>query len=283
MQYALEVAGLCKSYKDFELKDVSFSVPNGSIMGFVGPNGAGKTTTIKSILGLVKHHAGEIRVLGHSSKDGVHDGIGVVSDETLYDDDWHVKDIGTVMKMFCKNWDAGKFERLLKEFSLDRKKRVSELSRGMNVKLMIAAALSKGARLLVLDEPTSGLDPVARDELCDILLDYVAGKEQSVLFSTHISADLERVADFVTFILGGEIVFSQEARSLRREYYMLSCDEAMLDDGQKGLLIGARSHLGNLEGLLRAADLGKMPPEAASQPATLDEIVVSINRGGRGK
>ena len=283
MQYALEVSGLCKSYKAFELKNVSFSVPNGKIMGFVGPNGAGKTTTIKSILGLVNFHAGDIRVFGRPSKDGVHDGIGVVSDETLYEEEWHVSDIGKVMSMFCENWDANEFDRFLKQFSLDRKKRVKELSRGMNVKLMIAAALSKGARLLVLDEPTSGLDPVARDELCGILLDYVAGGERSVLFSTHISADLEKVADHITFILGGEIVFSQEAKSLLAEYIMLGGEESQFSEEQKGLFIGARVHQGRIEGLLKAADAGRMPKGVKSQPATLDEIVVSINRGGRGK
>ncbi|MDR0406100.1 MAG: ABC transporter ATP-binding protein, partial [Clostridiales bacterium] len=185
MSNILEVRGLCKRYRSFALNEVTFDLPRGYIMGFVGPNGAGKTTTIKLILNVIKPDGGSVSVPRQEE-------IGVVMEAPLYVDDWRVYDVEAAIAPFYRNWDAGQFAGYLKRFGLDAKKKVKELSRGMKVKLQIAAALSHDAKLLILDEPTSGLDPVARDEIRDLLRAFVADERKSVLFSTHITTDLDK-------------------------------------------------------------------------------------------
>ena len=233
MESALDIKNLNKSYKDFGVKNVSFSLPSGAIMGLVGPNGAGKTTIIKSILGLNRFEAGEVFIFGQNDSGLASEMLGVVTDNTLYDDEWKVIEIEKVMKLFCKNWNQDKYDGLLKQFGISKKKRVKELSRGMNVKLMIAVALSHDAKLLVLDEPTSGLDPVARDEICELLLEY-ARHGGSVLFSTHITEDLEKIADYITFVLNGEIVFSEQKEELGKKYQEASLSEIIVSVSKGG-------------------------------------------------
>ena len=219
MTYALEILNLRKSYDSFLLDDVSFNVPTGSIMGFVGQNGAGKTTTIKSIMGLIDSDAGEVRAFGKTlHKNSTRQGIGVVSDTSFYDPRWKVSDAEKVSSLFYENWDTKKFNSLLNNFNIAKSKKVSELSKGMGVKLMIAVAMSHDAKLLILDEPTSGLDPVARDELCSIFMDYVKDGDKSILFSTHITSDLDKVADYVTCIYNGRIMFSSPKDEILQKY-----------------------------------------------------------------
>ncbi len=214
MNNILEVRGLRKSYKEFALKNVSFAVPEGYIMGFVGPNGAGKTTTIKSILNMVSYESGEIKALGMDAKADamtINERIGVVMDTPFYVSEWRVRDVEKALAPFYQGWSANKFASMLKRFGLDPMKRVKELSRGMKLKLMLAAAFSHDARLLILDEPTSGLDPVARDELADILREFMLDETKGVLFSTHITSDLDKLADYITFIRDGEPAPLQDA------------------------------------------------------------------------
>jgi len=284
MNNVLEVRGLNKSYETFSLKDVSFEMPKGYIMGFIGPNGAGKTTTIKSILGMARYQSGEIKMFGMDAKDNasaVNGRIGVVMDSPLYVDDWTMADVEAAISPFYSRWDSPKYAGLLKAFGIDAKKSVKELSRGMKVKLMIAAALSHDAKLLILDEPTSGLDPVARDELCDTLGDFVADEGNSVLFSTHITADLEKIADYITFILDGRIVYSGSKESLLEKYALVKGGLRDISAGQKKLLIGLREHATGFEGMAETAELGKLPKNLLIEPIMLDEIIVFMNKGGK--
>jgi len=230
MRYALEIVGLCKSYSKFAVKDINFSLPTGSIMGFVGPNGAGKTTTLKSILNMLVYDSGEIRILGETDGKKVRDDVGVVMDSAFYEEEWRISDVEKAIRLFSGRWDGSQFDSYLAKFDLDKKKRVKELSRGMSVKLMIAAALSHDAKLLILDEPTSGLDPVARDELCNILLSYVKNSQRSVLFSTHITTDLEKIADYITFIMSGKIAFTGDRQALFEKYRPIYGETASIDE-----------------------------------------------------
>jgi len=285
MNDLIEVRGLCKRYAGFALEDVSFDVPKGYIMGFVGPNGAGKTTTIKSILHMIEQDAGEIRLFGKNPQTDmaeITDKIGVVMDAPFYAEDWTMRDVEGAVSPFYSQWDTKRYTELLSRFHIDKAKRVKELSRGMKVKLMLTVALSHDAQLLILDEPTSGLDPVARDELCELLCDFVSDESRSVLFSTHITGDLEKIADYITFILNGRIVFSGLKDDLMEAYVVVKGGRNELSAAQKKGLIGLREHGTGFEGLAARADLASLPKGLLTEPITLEELVVYMNKGAGG-
>jgi ABC-2 type transport system ATP-binding protein len=271
MNNILEVRELCKRYETFELNGVTFSVPRGYIMGFIGPNGAGKTTIIKLILSVIKPDGGSVQVPDNEQ-------IGVVMDAPLYVDDWKVSDVEAAISPFYRNWDTGKFAGYLRQFGLDAKKKVKELSRGMKVKLQIAAALSHDAKLLILDEPTSGLDPVARDEICDLFRGFVTDESHSILFSTHITSDLEKTADYVTFILNGRIVFTGAKDVLLEKYVRVTGGLSELSAEQKKLIIGLREHGTGFEGMAETAHVVKLPRSVLTEGISLDEIVIFMNK-----
>ena len=198
MTQAIEIKNLCKHYPGFSLNNVSFNVPQGICCGFVGPNGAGKTTTLKAMLGMVHKTNGDIRLLGKPDGDiSVKEELGVMFDQPYFQEDWTPLDIEKVMKPFYRNWDAGQYRKYFSRFNLDPKKKFKDFSRGMKMKLAFAINLSHNAKLLLLDEPTGGLDPVARDEILDIMREYLVNDEKTILFSTHITSDLERIADMI--------------------------------------------------------------------------------------
>ncbi len=281
MNNILEVRGLNKRYDQFALKNVAFNEPEGYIMGFVGPNGAGKTTTIKSILNMVGYESGEIRVLGMDAKAdamAINERIGVVMDTPFYVNEWRVRDVERALSPFYQSWSAEKFASMLKQFRLDPMKRVKELSRGMKLKLMLAAAFSHDARLLILDEPTSGLDPVARDELADILREFMLDETKGVLFSTHITSDLDKLADYITFIRDGEIVYTGLKDSLMEGFALVKGGPSDISLAQKRLIIGIREHSAGFEGMIRTEDTDKLPGTLSFEPVTLDEIIVFMNK-----
>ncbi len=200
MNNAIEVKNLRKNYKDFSLKDISFSSPTGYIMGFVGQNGAGKTTTIRLMLNMTDRAGGEISLLGMDNlrdEQRIKQDVGVVLDEIYFVNNWSVREVEQALKPFYDHWNRALYSQYTQQFRLPLDKKVKDLSRGMRMKLMLAVAMSHDAKLLILDEPTSGLDPVARDELLQILRDYI-DEEKSILFSTHNTTDLERIADYIT-------------------------------------------------------------------------------------
>ena len=279
MNNILEVRGLRKNYGAFSLNDVSFDVPSGYIMGFIGPNGAGKTTTLKLVLNIINRAGGSVKMLGRELAIADNEQIGVVMDTPMYVDEWTLKDVEKAIAPFYPAWDAAKFAGYLEQFGLEGKKKVKELSRGMKVKLQIAAALSHGAKLLILDEPTSGLDPVARDEICDLLREFVTDENKSVLFSTHITADLEKTADFITFILNGSIVFTGAKDDLLEKYARVTGGLKDIGAEQKRLVIGYREHGTGFEGMVESANLGKLPGAVLVEEITLDEIIIFMNKG----
>lgn len=223
MSNAIKVENLIKTYPSFALKGVSFEVPKGYITGFIGPNGAGKTTTIKSIISFLKPDGGTIELLGEKRNEGKNTlvKLGVVMDTPYLVKDWTIQDVENVVMPFYSTWDGDRFKSLLDRFGIAKSLKVRELSRGMTVKLSVSIALSHGAELLILDEPTSGLDPVAREEICELLQEFVSEESHSVLFSTHITKDLESIADYIVFILHGEILYAGPKEDLMEVYGLL--------------------------------------------------------------
>ena len=221
MENILEIKNLSKKYKEFELKDINFSLPKGVIMGFVGENGAGKTTTIKSILNLIKKDSGEIKIFGSKLEDNekeIKENIGVLLDDSFLSEYLSPVDLNKIMKNIYKNWDEKLYFKYLKEFKLPEKSRIKDFSSGMKTKVKIIVALSHHPKLLILDEPTSGLDPVARNEVLDIFQEFMEDEENSILVSSHITSDLERVADYITFINEGKIVFVKDKNELLNNF-----------------------------------------------------------------
>ena len=279
MENILEIQGLCKSYEDFALKDVSFSLPRGYIMGFVGENGSGKTTTIRSILNMAKIDAGKITVFGLDSVTdtiAIKERLGVVFDSLYLAQHLNVRQIEHQLKPFYKDWDSEEFSRRIKEFDLPDNKKTGDFSKGMKMKLMIAVALSHHAELIILDEPTSGLDPVARDELLDILTEYIEEENRGVLFSTHITADVERIADYVTILHNGKVWFTGEKDALTDGYAVLKGAESDIPSGLKEKLIGFHSYRSGFEALIRREDLAGLPDSLEHEKASIDEILVYI-------
>lgn len=212
MENILEVKNLCKNYDKFSLKNISLNLPKGTIMGLVGENGAGKSTTIKAILNLVNTSDGIIKIFGLDCKEHemeIKEDIGIVLDEGFVSEYLNPKDINTIMKDMYKNWDEELYFKYLADFKLPEDKISKEYSSGMKMKLKIAVALAHHPKLLILDEPTSGLDPVARNDILDIFQDFIQDEEHGIFISSHITSDLESIADYITFINNGEIVLSK--------------------------------------------------------------------------
>jgi len=281
MSNALEVQNLRKSYADFKLADISFTLPAGYIMGFVGQNGAGKTTTIRCILNMAVKESGVIKIYGMDNiKDEltVKQELAAVFDEIFFVDFWRVREVEKAICGFYIQWDSKKYNEYLKQFELSLDKRVKELSRGMKMKLMLAVAMSHGAKLLILDEPTSGLDPVARDELLDILREYISDGEKSVFFSTHITSDLERIADFITLIDHGKIFYTGTKDGLLEHFLIIKGSKAELTDDLKKKIIGLSVTSAGFNGMIRADDSKGLPSGVVKEPPVIDEILVHISK-----
>ena len=229
MENILEVKNLSKKYIGFELKNISFELPKGMIMGFIGENGAGKTTTIKSILNIIGNYKGEIRIFGFDNKkceNKIKEDIGVVLDDMFFPEILLPNDINAIMKDVYQNWDSDLYFKYLTDFNLPKDKQIKTFSKGMKKKLEIATALSHHPKLLILDEPTSGLDPIARNEVIDIFRDFIQNEECGVLLSSHITSDLEHIADYITFINNGEIILSKTRDELIDKYGIVKCAES---------------------------------------------------------
>ena len=230
MNNALKISGLTKTYKDFMLDHVSFAVPCGSIVGLIGENGAGKSTTINAALGLIQKESGVVSILERESLDqDIKEQIGVVFDGSNYPEILSPRKLNRVMKNIYQSWDEQTYISLLQQFSLPPDKHIKQFSKGMKMKLAISAALSHHSKLLILDEATSGLDPVVRDDILDMLLDFVQDEEHSILVSSHITSDLEKIADYIVFIHAGKVIFSRPKDELIEQYGILKCGAAQFD------------------------------------------------------
>lgn len=279
MENILEIKDLCKTYDDFSLKNVSFSLPKGYIMGFVGQNGSGKTTTIRSMLNMAKADNGKISIFGLDSVTdsiAIKERLGVVFDSLYLAEHLNAKQIEKQLKPFYKDWSTDEFFRLIKEFGLPDNRRVGDFSKGMKMKLMVAVALSHKAEFLILDEPTSGLDPVARDELLDILAEYIEDENRGVLFSTHITADVERIADYVTILHNGKVWYSGTKDELTERYAVLKGAEEDIPPAVKEKLIGFHNYRNGFEALIETDDLAGLPDSLEYEKASIDEILVYI-------
>ncbi|MCM1090180.1 MAG: ABC transporter ATP-binding protein [Butyrivibrio sp.] len=236
----IEVKNVTKDYGDFKLDNISFSVPEGSVCGFIGQNGAGKTTTIQIILDAINRDSGEVLLFGRSiDKDSaaLRENIGVVFDEMGFHDFLTAKQINTIMKNIYKNWNEEKYFEYLKRFSLPTRKACGSFSRGMRMKLQIATALSHDARLLIMDEPTSGLDPIVRNEMLRIFHEYVMQADHTILLSSHITGDLEKLADEVVFIDGGKIILKGNKAQILEKHGILRCKRDELENIEKSLIV----------------------------------------------
>jgi len=282
MSMLLEVNNLSKTFTKFHLDDISFSLPKGYIMGFIGPNGSGKTTTIKLIFNMLHRDGGEIQIMGLDAvKDEkeIKQDLGVVFDTHFFCEEWNAREVEKAISGFYKNWDSAVYNRFLTKFHLPKDKKVKSLSRGMQMKLMLACALSHDAKLLILDEPTSGLDPIARDELLDILGDYISDGKHSVLFSTHITSDLEKIADYITFIQNGKMIYSGSKDELIDDFRRVAGGPKELTVSQKEKVIDLRENSTGFEGLIKTCDAQSFQ-NLQLEPVTIDEIMVAVSKGG---
>lgn len=223
---ALEIKNVSKSYKDFKLDNVSLNLPEGCILGLIGENGAGKSTLIRLIMGITKSDGGEIKILGRDVKtelESLKEDVGFVPDSVGLPGFMNMWQIGRFMAGNYKNWDKEKYKELIEKFGLDSDKKFKDFSKGMRMKAGLAVAMSHGAKLLILDEATSGLDPVIRDEILDIFLDFTREPDHSVLISSHIVSDLEKLCDYIAFLHKGKIMLYEEKDALKEEYALVKC------------------------------------------------------------
>ena len=278
MENVLEVSGLSKNYGSFTLKDVSFQLPRGSIMGFIGENGAGKTTTIKLILGMIKKDGGSIRVLGMDNikqEQQIKQQLGVVLDSCHFHENLRPDDISSVMRNIYTGWDDALYQSYLKRFGVSGKNTVKQMSKGMKTKLSLSVALAHRPRLLLLDEATSGLDPVVRSEILDIFLDIIQDEERSIFLSTHIISDLEKVADYVTLIKDGQLVFSQSADDLKYGYGILKCGQHDFERVDRGDIEGQRRGQFGHEVLVKNPEaIRRKYPGLMVDPAHIEDIML---------
>ncbi|MEW5784198.1 MAG: ABC transporter ATP-binding protein [Bacillota bacterium] len=283
MSLILEVRNLKKVFKDFTLEDVSFSLERGYIMGFIGPNGSGKSTTIKMIMNLLKKDSGSISVFGldhirHEKE--IKNRIGFVYDENYYCEELTISEMKRIITPFYDNWDDSAFEKYLHDFALPARKKIKELSKGMKMKFSLAIALSHHAELLIMDEPTSGLDPVIRSELLEILSDTMQDEEKGVFFSTHITSDLDRTADYITFINNGRIEFTAAKDDILDNFGLVKGARELLNTDFKDHLVGVRENRFGFEGLIKNKEAVKrlFRDSVVIEKPSLEEIMLYFTR-----
>lgn len=279
MTNSIEIKGLVKRYNGFTLGPVDLTLPGGAILGLIGENGAGKTTLMKSMLGVTRPDEGSVTLLG-AGPDRAKADIGVVMDDCFFYEALRVKDVGGVLSRVYKTWDKALFRDYLDKFSLSSGKTIKELSRGMRMKLSLAAALAHRPRLLLLDEATAGLDPVVRDEILDEFLGFVSDEDHSILISSHITSDLEKAADYIAYLHQGQIILFDEKDRLREEYGRLVCTKADLAAIDPAYVVGVRRGDYSTEALVRdKAAFCRKYPRLTVEPVTLDELMVLIEKG----
>jgi ABC-2 type transport system ATP-binding protein len=252
LENILEIKNLSKSFKDFTLKNISFSLPKGFITGFIGPNGSGKTTTIKLIMNLLKKDSGEINVFGldhikHEKE--IKNRIGFVYDEDHFYEELTISEMKHIIAPVYDKWDELKFKSYIKKFNLPQSKRIKDLSRGMKVKFSLAVALSHNADMLIMDEPTSGLDPLVRSEILGILYDMIQDENKGIFFSTHITSDLDRIADYIVMIDGGDILFCTPKDELLENHTVVKGSLSLLNSIGNLNMIGTRKNRYGFEAL----------------------------------
>ena len=275
---AIEISDLTKKYSGFTLDNISFNVPKGSIMGFIGQNGAGKTTTIRSLLNIISIDEGEIKLLGLDylkNEQEIKERISVVFDELPFQDIFTAKDMARIFEGIYPQWDNAVYTQYLDRFRLPKNKKIGEFSKGMKMKLQIACALSHNAELLVMDEATTGLDPVVRDEILHIFMEYLQDGERSILMSSHITSDLEKIADSVTFIDKGKLLISGYKDDILESHGILKCDKSELGNIDPKDIVSIRMNNYGAEVMLSDRQSASYRYSGAIiDPASLDDIML---------
>ncbi len=284
MDSVIEITGLKKKYDNkFELGEINIDIPSGSIVGLIGENGAGKTTLIKSILNIIKIDKGNIKIFGKDYKnENVKEEIGVVLDNTFFPELLTPKDINNSMKSIYKNWDSDLYFSYLKEFDLPENKTIKSLSKGMRKKLEIATSLAHKPKLLILDEPTSGLDPVVRSEVLDIFLKFIEDDEHAILLSTHITSDLEHIADKIVFIDEGKIVLEKSRDEIMDDYAILKCDIDYFSKIDKEDILRLRKTKYSYEILVNEKEkMSKKYQDCVLDKISIEDLMVLMIKGER--
>ncbi|UTC76409.1 ABC transporter ATP-binding protein [Treponema sp. OMZ 792] len=274
MDYILNIKNLNKDYKTFSIKNINLQIPKGTVMGFIGANGAGKTTTIKLIMQLIKKDSGQIEIFGQPAEknfNAIKQDIGFVYDEPCFYEQLKIRDMTKIIAPFYGSWDWEVYKNYLSQFKLDENQKIMQLSKGMKTKYSLAVALSHHARLIIMDEPSSGLDPIIRRELLDIFYDVISDGKSSIFFSTHITSDLERIADYITFIKNGEIVFSKRKDDVFSEYSLVKGGLDELKDGIENKLIGIRKTGVGFEALTKEKQ--GLPSSLIMEKPSLEDIM----------
>ena len=278
VENAIEIKNLNKNYKGFSLQDVSFNVPCGCVTGFIGQNGAGKSTTIRSILNMLRRDGGDIKVFGADNLEEeylIKENIGVVFDDIGFHAKLKPKHIDKILKGMYKEWDSEVFFSYLEKFGLPLNKKVGDYSRGMQMKLQIATALSHHAKLLIMDEPTGGLDPIVRNEILDIFMEFIQDSEHTVFLSSHIITDLERIADYIVFINKGKILLSEDKNTIAERHGILKCTEEQFATVDREDVIGHRKSSFGVEALVGDYERCKAKyKDMLCEKTTLEEIML---------
>ncbi len=281
--YALKLTNITKKYDDFLLDKVSFNVPKGNIVGLIGENGAGKSTTLNSLLDIIERDSGDVFILdGEKNKisNAIREKIGVVFDGNNFPEDLTPQKLNNVLKAIYNNWKEKRFYELLENFSLPKNKKIKKFSKGMKMKLSISVALSHKAQLLILDEATSGLDPVVRDDILDILLDFVQEENNSILMSSHITSDLEKIADHIVFIHKGKVIFEETKDNLIYNYGMMKCKLKEFNDIEKKDIIRYRKMDYGYEILIKnKKELEKKYPNVIMDNIKIEDIMLMYVKG----
>lgn len=279
MNKLIEIRNLTKNYDNFKLDNINLDIPCGYIIGLIGENGAGKTTLIKSILNIINVDEGVIKIDGKDIKDNMIE-IGVVLDNTFFPEILTPLDIGKISKNTYKTWDNDLYNKYLNDFKLDKSKKINTFSKGMRKKLEIAVALSHKPSILILDEPTSGLDPIIRDEILDIFLDFVQDPNHTILLSTHITSDLERIADYITFINDGKILLNDSKDNILNSFGILKCEHEKFNNIDASDIIKYKKNKYSYDILIKLTDeTRKKYKNYTIDKPTLDEIMVLYIRG----
>ena len=278
--YAIEIKNLVKKFDSFTLGPIDLSIPKGTIVGYIGQNGAGKSTTIKLLLGLLKKDSGEIKILGYDNPNSIElkDKIGVVFDELLVPEELTLVDLEKFCSRVYSKWNREFFYQLKKKFNLSEKQTIKNYSRGMRMKLSMAVALSHNAEILILDEATSGLDPIVREEILDLLLDFMQEENHTILISSHILSDLEKVADYIAFINDGKVLFVETKDELKENYGICTLSNEEVENLDEEAIIGRRVHSFGQELLVKR---NLIPDGITLQKPSIEDIMIYFVKGDK--
>ena len=283
MDSILEVNGLVKRYPAFSLDSVSFSLPEGCVTGFIGANGAGKTTTIRSILNLAHKDAGTIKIFGLDAKEHekeIKDRIGIIMDGSYFYNDLSMRDMKSIIAPAYSKWSDADYQSYMDKFDLDPKQKISTLSSGMRMKYALVLALSHQAELLIMDEPTSGLDPLVRSQFVENIKEYMKNGGKGVFFSTHITSDLDKIADMLILINGGKIIFQRNKDDLLDMFRTVKGNTAALNDQNKKLIRGLRVSAFGFTGITdQIPEIKKEIPDVLLEKATIEDIMLAYIGG----